>query len=78
MANLSGKVAVVLGAAGEANMGQHIAQALADEAYALEDAYVGPRGLSWLHRWALTRGMELKEEPREPEWLARLVGADPQ
>jgi 2-hydroxycyclohexanecarboxyl-CoA dehydrogenase len=30
MANLSGKVAVVLGAAGEANMGQHIAQALAD------------------------------------------------
>lgn len=30
MANLSGKVAVVLGAAGRDNMGQHIARALAD------------------------------------------------
>jgi len=30
MANLSGKVAVVLGAAGEGNMGQHVARALAD------------------------------------------------
>lgn len=30
MANLSGKVAVVIGAAGEGNMGQHIARALAD------------------------------------------------
>ncbi|MEY3702532.1 MAG: hypothetical protein RLZZ561_152 [Pseudomonadota bacterium] len=30
MANLAGKVAVVLGAAGEDNMGQHIARALAD------------------------------------------------
>jgi NAD(P)-dependent dehydrogenase (short-subunit alcohol dehydrogenase family) len=30
MANLAGKVAVVLGAAGDGNMGQHIARALAD------------------------------------------------
>lgn len=30
MANLSGKIAVVLGAAGHENMGQHIARALAD------------------------------------------------
>lgn len=47
-------------------------QALRDGAYESEDAYAGPRGLSWLHRWALTRGMELRQEPREPEWLSEL------
>jgi peptidoglycan/xylan/chitin deacetylase (PgdA/CDA1 family) len=46
--------------------------ALKDEAYQLEDGYVGPRGLSWLHRWARTRGLDVKEEPREPAWLGEL------
>lgn len=47
-------------------------KALADKAYRSPDDYVGPRGLSWVHRWAVTQGMELKEEPREPAWLAEL------
>jgi hypothetical protein len=47
-------------------------EALADPAYRRPDEYVGPRGLSWIHRWAVTQGMELKEEPREPAWLADL------
>jgi peptidoglycan/xylan/chitin deacetylase (PgdA/CDA1 family) len=47
-------------------------KALADKAYRRPDDYVGPRGLSWIHRWAVTQGMELKEEPREPDWLAEL------
>ena len=47
-------------------------KALEDKAYREPDDYVGPRGLSWIHRWAVTKGMELKEEPREPDWLAEL------
>jgi peptidoglycan/xylan/chitin deacetylase (PgdA/CDA1 family) len=49
-----------------------LASALGDPAYGLPDGYVGRRGLSWLHRWALAKGMELEEEPREPEWIAEL------
>ena len=47
-------------------------EALADEAYRRSDGYVGRQGLSWIHRWAIDKGMELKEEPREPGWLAKL------
>lgn len=46
-------------------------EALQDKAYALPDA-PSSRGLSWLHRWALAKGMKLREEPREPEWLTTL------
>ena len=46
--------------------------ALEDPAYELPDGYVGRRGLSWLHRWALAKGMELEEEQREPAWLAEM------
>lgn len=46
-------------------------QALKDKAYRLEDAQ-SSKGISWLHRWALTKGMPLREEPREPEWVAAL------
>jgi peptidoglycan/xylan/chitin deacetylase (PgdA/CDA1 family) len=47
-------------------------EALKDPAYALPDSYVGPTGLSWLHRWALTKGMPPREEPREPDFIAAL------
>jgi peptidoglycan/xylan/chitin deacetylase (PgdA/CDA1 family) len=47
-------------------------RALEDPAYRLPDSYAGPKGLSWLHRWALTKGMKTPEEPREPELIARL------
>jgi len=49
-----------------------IDQALADPAYRLPDTYAGPIGFSWLHRWALTRGMKMREEPREPAFIAKL------
>ncbi len=49
-----------------------LTQALEDPAYRSPDRYAGPRGLSWLHRWALTKGMTIREEPREPEFIARL------
>lgn len=46
-------------------------QALEDKAYTLLDAQ-SSKGISWLHRWALAKGMEMKQEPREPEWLTTL------
>lgn len=46
--------------------------ALEDPAYRMEDGYAGPEGLSWLHRWALGRGMTVREEPRDPAWLLEL------
>jgi peptidoglycan/xylan/chitin deacetylase (PgdA/CDA1 family) len=46
-------------------------QALQDKAYALLDAQ-SSKGISWLHRWALAKGMEMKQEPGEPEWLTTL------
>lgn len=56
-----------------------IDEALADAAYELPDGYIGPRGLSWVHRWALGQGMRIDhEEPREPAWLAELFETYPQ
>lgn len=53
-------------------------EALADPAYELEDGYVGPQGLSWVHRWAYGKGMAAVEgEPREPAWLADMYEAIP-
>jgi peptidoglycan/xylan/chitin deacetylase (PgdA/CDA1 family) len=48
-----------------------LAEALADPAYALPDEYVGKNGPSWLHRWAVARGLpsRLKEEPDPPDWV---------
>lgn len=52
-------------------------QALADPAYQLRDSYTGRQGLSWLHRWALSKGMRMKQEPREPEFIAMLFRSYP-
>jgi len=43
--------------------------ALRDPAYRSRDTYTGREGLSWLQRWAITRGMEPGREPREAEWV---------
>jgi peptidoglycan/xylan/chitin deacetylase (PgdA/CDA1 family) len=50
-------------------------EALKDPAYQLADGYAGPKGLSWIHRWALAKGIPVVEEPREPEWIAKLFAA---
>ena len=47
-------------------------EALADKAYQLPDDYAGRSGLSWLHRWALTKGLAQKAEPREPAWVREM------
>jgi peptidoglycan/xylan/chitin deacetylase (PgdA/CDA1 family) len=46
--------------------------ALADPAYRSPDSYTGPAGISWLHRWALTRGMPGSTFAGEPEVPARI------
>jgi len=48
--------------------------ALKDEAYKLPEAQ-SMRGLSWLRRWMLAKGLKLQEEPREPKWIADLHAA---
>jgi peptidoglycan/xylan/chitin deacetylase (PgdA/CDA1 family) len=46
---------------------------LADSAYRSDDTYVGPAGMSWLIRWAETRGMRIPNEPREEGWISDLA-----
>jgi peptidoglycan/xylan/chitin deacetylase (PgdA/CDA1 family) len=48
-------------------------RALDDPAYQSADTYVGPAGITWLHRWALTRGMPrafYQGEPEVPPFVA--------
>lgn len=51
-----------------------LAQVLADSAYRSADRYVGPAGMSWLIRWAETRGVAIPAEPREEPWVSELAG----
>jgi len=46
-------------------------EALKDQAYRLPDVQCD-RGLSWLHRWALAKNMDVHEEPQVPEFIAAL------
>ena len=45
--------------------------ALEDPAYRLPDTHV-PRGLSWLHRWMLAKGLSMQAEPAEPAFIRQL------
>lgn len=41
-------------------------EALTDKAYGLPDTYTGPVGLSWLQRWAISKGGQVRPEPELP------------
>ena len=45
-------------------------EAMTDPAYQLPEAQT-PRGLSWLHRWMLAKGLPMQEEPLEAEWVRK-------
>ncbi len=47
-------------------------EALKDKAYRLP-ATQSRMGLSWLHRWMMAKGLKMRPEPRESEWLNRLI-----
>ena len=49
-------------------------EALKDRAYELPDAQA-TKGLSWIHRWRLAKGLALQMEPSEPEFITRLFSA---
>lgn len=46
-------------------------EALQDPAYRLADAQ-SKRGLSWIHRWMLAKGLPIREEPLQPDWINKL------
>ena len=49
-----------------------LTEALTDSVYSHRDEYVGPAGMTWLHRWALTDRMEgsiFAGEPVVPGWI---------
>ena len=50
-------------------------EALRDPAYASADTYVGPAGITWLHRWALTRGLRGSVFAGEPAVPADIAAA---
>lgn len=45
-------------------------EALQDKAYQLPDTYIGANGISWLQRWAITRGGKYREEPTLPKFVS--------
>lgn len=51
-------------------------RALADPIYGSADSYTGPAGITWLHRWAITRGTPgsaFAGEPPVPPWVEALT-----
>lgn len=53
--------------------------ALADPVYRSSDTYVGPGGITWIHRWALSRGLRgqvFAGEPAVPDWIAKAARGD--
>ncbi len=52
-------------------------KALEDPAYSSEDTYTGPAGLTWLHRWAITRDVDrslFQGEPTTASWVQEVAG----
>lgn len=48
-----------------------VEEALSDKAYELPERSTA-KGMSWLFRWAAAKGVQLKPEPREPQWILEL------
>lgn len=55
-------------------------RALEDKAYSLPDNYAGPMGVTWIERWAFSKGMNLrvKDEPDPPEFILKMYKAETQ
>lgn len=49
-------------------------EALRDEAYSLPDTYAGRAGVSWLYRWAVSKGVKIdwSKEPEPPAFVREL------
>ena len=56
-----------------------IDRAMEDPAYQSKDAYVGPAGLTWIHRWAITQNKPkafFAGEPKTAQWVLEAAGMD--
>ena len=54
-------------------------RALQDPAYQSRDGWRGAGGISWLDRWAITRGVPkgfFANEPKTPQWVQELAGVE--
>jgi peptidoglycan/xylan/chitin deacetylase (PgdA/CDA1 family) len=51
--------------------------ALGDNAYGMQDDYVGEEGTGWIDHWAITRGRPPLNEPMFPEWVKEKYKALP-
>jgi len=52
---------------------------LEDQAYRSPDTFTGKGGITWLHRWALSReprGEIVRDEPSTPGWIMTAAGVD--
>ena len=52
-----------------------LGDALQDPAYQSVDDYIGERGVSWLQRWWVSRGNELRTEPQVPAWVREFTSS---
>jgi peptidoglycan/xylan/chitin deacetylase (PgdA/CDA1 family) len=53
--------------------------AVSDSAYESPDTFTGAGGISWIHRWTLTRSgpsAVLPDEPAVPAWVMRAAGVE--
>jgi peptidoglycan/xylan/chitin deacetylase (PgdA/CDA1 family) len=51
--------------------------AVSDAAYSSPDTFTGAGGISWIHRWTLTKGGRsavLPDEPEVPAWVMQAAG----
>lgn len=51
-------------------------EALKDPAYASKDTYTGPGGITWIHRWAISRDVDramFRGEPETPQYIRELT-----
>ena len=56
-----------------------LAETLEDPAFRSPDTFTGAGGISWLHRWALTRGgknLVLPDEPMVPKFVLEIAGVE--
>jgi peptidoglycan/xylan/chitin deacetylase (PgdA/CDA1 family) len=56
-----------------------LTDALDDTAYSSPDTFTGPGGITWLHRWALTRGVDssfFRGEPSIEPWVEDVAGIE--
>ncbi|MBD0371891.1 MAG: polysaccharide deacetylase family protein [Pyrinomonadaceae bacterium] len=44
-------------------------EALEDKAFAQQPAYAGPWGISWIERWAIEKGVDLRGDPVLPRYM---------